>query len=87
LTTFFADFIDHFLPQMTAYLDSSSFVFLDKELFTDVTTGDVHKADLVVRAKFKNSDSFFLVHTETQAQQQADFGRRLFRYRSSSSKT
>ncbi len=60
LTTFFADFINLFLPQMTAYLDSSSFVFLDKEIFTDVTTGDAYEADLVVKARFNNNESFFL---------------------------
>ncbi len=80
LSTFFAEFIELFLPAMAEYLDPSSFVFLDKEVFTDVTTGDVHEADLVVKARFKNSESFFLVHTETQAQPQADFGRRLYRY-------
>jgi len=65
---------------MTAYHDSSSFVFLDKEIFTDVTAGDAYEADLVVKARFKNNESFFLVHIETQAQQQTDFGKRLFRY-------
>lgn len=80
LTTFFADFIELFIPHMASYLDFSSLVFLEKEIFTDVTAGDVHEADLVVKAKFKDKDSFFLVHTETQAQPQAEFGMRLFRY-------
>ncbi len=80
LTTFFADFIELFIPSMAAYLDSSSLVFLEKEIFTDVTAGDVHEADLVVKARFKDSDSFFLVHTESQAQPQSEFGMRLFRY-------
>ncbi len=80
LTTFFSEFVELFLPQMADYLDMSSFVFLDKEIFTDITSGETHHADLVVKARFKNSETFFLVHVEMQAQRQADFGRRLFRY-------
>jgi hypothetical protein len=80
LTTFFSEFVELFLPQVAAYLDTSSLVFLDKEIFTDITSGDTHHADLVVKARFKDSESFFVVHVEMQAQQQAHFGRRLFRY-------
>ena len=71
LTTFFTDFVELFLPELAAYLDKDSLVFLDKELFTDVTAGDSHEADLVVRARFRGQDSFFLVHLEHQAQTQA----------------
>ena len=37
LTLFFSDFIELFLPDLASYLDKSSLVFLDKEIFTDVT--------------------------------------------------
>lgn len=80
LSTFFSDFIELFLPQMAQYVDRSSLVFLEKEIFTDVTAGDVREADLIVKARFKDSNAFFLVHMETQAQSQAEFGKRLFRY-------
>lgn len=80
LTTFFVEFLDLFLPDVRAYLDEPSLVFLDKELFTDVTAGERHEADLVAKAKFRNQDSFFLVHVENQAQPQAEFGARMFRY-------
>jgi predicted transposase YdaD len=80
LTTFFVDFIDLFLPKMVRYIDKSSIEFLDKEIFTDVTAGARHEADLIVKAKFKGKDSFFLVLIETQAQHQPDFNRRLFSY-------
>jgi len=80
LTEFFGDFVDLFLPELAAYLDKASLVFLDKEIFTDVTSGATHEADLVVRARFCSQDSFFLVHLEHQAQAQRDFGRRMFRY-------
>src|SRR3974390_3228040 len=80
LSTFFADFIELFLPGMAMYIDSSSMEFLDKEIFTDVTAGQAHLADLIVKMKFQNSGSFFLVHTETQAQRQPEFGARMYDY-------
>ncbi len=80
LTEFFGDFVDLFLPHLAAYLDKSSLVFLDKEIFTDVTSGEKHEADLVVKARFGGKESFFLVHVEHQAQAHQDFGKRMFRY-------
>jgi len=80
LGTFFAEFIELFLPEVSEYLDKTSFTFLDKELFTDINAGHTHEADLVVKAKFRNGDSFFIVHIETQAQHQRDFPIRFFRY-------
>src|SRR5437660_4958273 len=73
LTTFFTDFLDLFLPELSAYLDRSSVVFLDKEVFTDVTAGTRHEADLVAKASFRGQASFFLMHLEHQAQTQAEF--------------
>ena len=64
LSTFFVEFIELFLPELAAYLDRHSLVFLDKEIFTDVTSGQRHEADLIARAKFRGQDSFFLVHVE-----------------------
>lgn len=80
LTAFFAEFVALFLPDVAAYLDQESITFLDKEVFSDVTSGEKHEADIVVRARFQNEDAFFLVHIENQAKAQAEFGRRMFRY-------
>lgn len=80
LTTFFADFVALFLPDVAAYLDADSLSFLDKEIFTDVTSSERHEAAIVARARFKGEDAFFLVHVENQASAQGDFGRRMFRY-------
>src|ERR1700722_13211942 len=80
LTEFFAEFIALFLPEVAAYLDTTALAFLDKEIFTDINVGERHEADLVVQAKFKGTDSCFLIHTETQAQSQADFPKRMFVY-------
>ena len=87
LTTFFADFIALFFPDLSAYLDADSVTFLDKEVFTDVTEGEQHEADIVARARFRPSDNvtvptdaFFLIHIENQSYAQAEFGRRMFQY-------
>jgi predicted transposase YdaD len=80
LQEFFAEFIDLFLPDVSAYLDKTSVEFVDKEVFTDITAGVRHEADLVVKARFKGTDSCFLIHVETQAHPQSEFPRRLFSY-------
>jgi hypothetical protein len=80
LTTFFVEFIDLFLPEVAAYLDRDHFDFLDKEVFTDVTSGDRHEADLVVKARFRRQEAFFLLHLENQAAPEPQFAKRMFRY-------
>lgn len=40
LSTFFVEFIDLFLPEVSAYLEPDSLTFLNTEVFTDVTEGD-----------------------------------------------
>lgn len=80
LTTFFWDFVEAFLPEVAAYLERESISFLDKEVFTDVTSAERHEVDLLVRGRFKGQESFFLLHVEQQAQPQAEFGQRMFRY-------
>ena len=80
LTTFFVEFLELFVPELAADLDPATVGFLDKELFTDVSSGERHEVDLLARARFRGQDSCFLVHVENQAQSQADFARRMFRY-------
>ena len=80
LSTFFTEFLQLFFPELAGYLDPDSVEFLDKELFTDVTQGDRHEADLVVRARFRGQALCFLIHVENQAQPQANFPRRMFGY-------
>ena len=77
LTAFFPEFLELFFPETAAALDRSSIVFLDKEMFSDLQR---READLVVRAKFREQPSFFLIHVEHQAQAQSHFPRRLLSY-------
>ncbi len=80
LKTFFVEFVELFLPEVYAYLEPDSVVFLDKEIFIDVTSGESYEVDLVAKARVRGQESFFLIHVEHQAQPQTEFGRRLFRY-------
>jgi hypothetical protein len=81
LSNFFLEFLQLFLPDIAAYLDDgAALVPMDKEVFTDVTLGDKHEVDLVMRAKVRGEDAFFLVHVESQSKPEAEFPRRMFRY-------
>ena len=61
-------------------MEPDSITFLDKELFTDVTVGERYETDIVAKCKFRGQEAFFLIHIEHQAQDQANFGERMFRY-------
>jgi predicted transposase/invertase (TIGR01784 family) len=80
LTEFFVEFLELFFAELVRYLDGDSVEFLDKEVFTDVTEGERHEVDLLVKARFRDQPSFFWIHVETQAQPQAEFARRMFSY-------
>ena len=80
LTTFFIEFLDLFLPEVSAFLEPDSIAFLDKEVFTDVTAGEKYEADIVARARFRGRDAFFLIHVEDQSYDMAGFPRRMFHY-------
>lgn len=80
LSTFFVEFVTLFFPEVASYLDADSVVLLDKEMFTDVTSGEKHVTDLVAKARFRGVDSFFIVHVETQSSAESGFPRRMYRY-------
>jgi hypothetical protein len=68
------------LPAVAGYLDRDRLEFLDKEIFTDVTAGDRHEADLIVKARFRGKDTCFLLHLENQSTSEPSFAKRMFRY-------
>src|SRR5215471_14663712 len=80
ISTFFLEFLDLFLPEVVAYIDAGSLEFLDKEMFTDVTAGERREVDLVAKLRFKDQDTFFLIHVESQGQAQPNFGKRMHAY-------
>ncbi len=85
LTTFFWEFLELFFPTMPPLLDRRSLRFLDKETFTDVTSGEKRVADVLAQVRWKEPppgapDVRFLIHVENQSSAQAQFGKRMFRY-------
>ncbi len=80
LTFFFVEFVELFLPDVAAYIDYDTVEFLDREIFTDITAGETHEVDLVVKARFRGKDTFFLIHVENQSSPQSRFPRRMFDY-------
>ncbi len=80
LTTFFVEFIELFFPELASYVDRGSVEFLDKEVFTDVTHGERHEADIVAKARFRGKELGFLIHVEPQARRETVFARRMFTY-------
>jgi hypothetical protein len=80
LGEFFPEFIDLFFPQVAAYLDRQSIEFQPQEIFADLTEGDTYEADVVVKARFLNQDSFFIIHLEHQGVFRQNFDRRVFTY-------
>ena len=80
LTTFFVEFVEAFLPDVMAYLDTDSIEFLDKEVFTDITEGKRYESDIVVKARFQGREAFFLLIVENQSSPQAGFPKRMFKY-------
>ncbi len=80
IQTFFWEFIELFLPEVLEYVKQDSLTFLTEEIFTDVTTGDKRRIDLLAQVKWRGENSYFLIHLENQAYNQKEFERRMFHY-------
>jgi hypothetical protein len=80
LRNFFIEFLDLFFPEVVRNLTRDSIEFLDKEIFTDIASSERHEVDLLVKARFRRKEAFFLIHVENQATSQEAFGQRMFRY-------
>jgi hypothetical protein len=80
IQTFFWEFIELFLPEVLDYVAKDSLTFLPEEIFTDVTSGDKRKIDLLAQVKWREQDTYFLIHLENQAYNQKEFERRMFHY-------
>ena len=80
ISTFFIEFIELFFPQVLEYIDTESIIFLDKEIFTDVTAGDKYETDLIAKVKFLGQPSYFVIHIEAESGARSKFNQRMFRY-------
>lgn len=84
MQVFLVDFLSLFCSDILAYLDTNSLVFLNKEVFTDVVSGEKHEVDLVAQGKILGKPSYFIVHIENESSKKKvnkqPFGRRMFHY-------
>ncbi len=74
------EFLELFFPQVLDYLDLASLTPVDKEVVKQAKFGDKRTADVLMQARFRGTESFFLVHVENQAKADLRFGRRLLNY-------
>ncbi|MEY3868310.1 MAG: hypothetical protein RLZZ338_2201 [Cyanobacteriota bacterium] len=58
LSTFFWEFLELFLPDVIQYMERDSISFLPEEVFTDVTSGERRKVDLLA-PDFKENQPVF----------------------------
>lgn len=77
LTTFFTEFMDAFFPEFSKHIDRGGVQFLDKEIFTDLASGERHEVDLLVKAKYQSQEVFFLIHVENQSTHERDYPQRI----------
>ncbi len=80
LSAYFLEFLDLFAPEVRAFAEPDSLVFLDKEVFADLPDGQRGEADLLASLRVAGSERIFLVHLEHEAQYRNDFERRMFFY-------
>jgi hypothetical protein len=81
--TFFMEFMELFFPDEYAEIDPKTPEVepLDKEVFTDVVSGDKHEVDLLRKVKQKGVEVRVIVHIEAQSSVKDDnFGERMFDY-------
>jgi hypothetical protein len=80
ISTFFTEFIELFIPDVAEDIDKESIQFLPEEILVDVTAGDKKIIDLLAKVKYREKDTFFLIHVEAQSYTQQDFAKRIFKY-------
>lgn len=80
LSTFFVEFLDLFLPQVSSQIDRDSIQFLPQEVLTDVTSGEKKEIDLLAQVRYQQQETYFLIHVENQSYTQKEFAKRMFKY-------
>lgn len=81
ISTFFTDFLRLTLPDsVVPLLRLGEAVFVDKELFTDRSTGERRELDLLARVPVEQEEIGLLVHVEIESRARGAMKRRLWRY-------
>ena len=81
LTTFFFEFIDIFLPDVSNHVDKEiGFHPMSNELLTDGRAGGLHRVDILMKAKIRGKETCFLIHVEAESTSRSHFPERMFAY-------
>lgn len=80
LETFFLEFLELLVPRLHGSIDGSQLEFMDKELFAATPRRSQRTLDLLARVRIRGRPGYVLIHVEHQAQPEARFERRMFRY-------
>jgi predicted transposase/invertase (TIGR01784 family) len=80
ISTFFIEFLELFVPELAALVESGSVRFLQQEYFTDVLAGEKKIIDLLAEVKLRGQDATIVLHFEAQSASESAFNRRLFYY-------
>lgn len=59
LRRFFGEFLDLFFPEVSRNLSRGGIEFLDKEIFTDIASGERHEVDLLVKGAIQTERGVF----------------------------
>ncbi|NJP04769.1 MAG: DUF4351 domain-containing protein [Chloroflexaceae bacterium] len=80
MSAFFLEFLGLFFPDVRKYIDPTELEFQPQELFTDLVLGQTYLADVVVKTRYLDQLSYFIIHVEHQTDSEADFPHRKYRY-------
>ncbi len=80
ISTFFAEFLELFLPEVVSQIDRDSIQFLPQEVFSDLTSGEKKEVDLLAQVRYQQQETYFLIHVENQSYSQSEFAKRMFKY-------
>ncbi len=77
---FFNEFISLFFPDIMSKLNPNSLILMEKEIFTDVTSGEKYEVDLLANYRLKRQKKRCLIHVENQSSPDSNINLREFRY-------
>src|SRR5699024_4253636 len=77
---FFEDFMKLFFHKARNYIKFKTVRPLSEEVFTDIFGGQHRRADIVIEANVKGTDSVIIIHVEPQSTYEKNFHERMFLY-------
>lgn len=78
--TFFEEFIEVFFPDVHAHIKYQDIKPLSEEVFTDLHDGFSKRLDIVIEAKYKETDALIIIHIEPQSYHQKIFPEKMYHY-------